>query len=101
MTANDDKSYFRYFNKLVDQYNNAYHPSLNKKPINADYSVLIEKNEINPKVRKFKVNDIIRITEYKNISENISIKIQENWLREMFIIDYYVFFIFGHIQIKI
>ena len=101
MTANDDKSYFRYFNKLVDQYNNAYHPSLNKKPINADYFVLIEKNEINPKVRKFKVNDIIRITEYKNISENISIKIQENWLREMFIIDYYVFFIFGHIQIKI
>ena len=101
MTANDGKSYFRYFNKLVDQYNNAYHPSLNKKPINADYFVLIEKNEINPKVRKFKVNDIIRITEYKNISENISIRIQENWFREMFIIDYYVFFIFGHIQIKI
>ena len=101
MTANDGKSYFRYFNKLVNQYNNAYHPSLNKKPINADYFVLIEKNEINPKVRKFKVNDIIRITEYKNISENISIRIQENWFREMFIIDYYVFFIFGHIQIKI
>ena len=101
MTANDGKSYFRYLNKLVDQYNNAYHPSLNKKPINADYSVLIEKNEINPKVPKFKVNDIIRITEYKNISENISIRIQENWLREMFIIDYYVFFIFGHIKTKI
>ena len=101
MTANDGKSYFRYLNKLVDQYNNAYHPSLNKKPINADYSVLIEKNEISPKVRNFKVNDIIRITEYKNISENISIRIQENWLREMFIIDYYVFFIFGHIKTKI
>ena len=101
MTANDGKSYFRYLNKLVDQYNNAYHPSLNKKPINADYSVLIEKNEINPNVRKFKVNDIIRITEYKNISGNISIRIQENWLREMFIIDYYVFFIFGHIKTKI
>ena len=30
--------------KLVDQYNNTYHHSINKKPINADYSVLNERN---------------------------------------------------------
>ena len=67
MTANDSKSYLSYLNKLVDQYNNAYHPSINKKPINADYSALTEKLETNPKTPKFKVNDRVRITKYKNI----------------------------------
>ena len=33
MTANDSKSYLSYLNKLVDQYNNTYHHSINKKPI--------------------------------------------------------------------
>ena len=32
MTANDNKSYIPYFNKLVDQYNNTYNHSFNKKP---------------------------------------------------------------------
>ena len=40
MTADDSKSYLSYLNKLVDQYNNTYHQSGNKKPINADYSAL-------------------------------------------------------------
>ena len=43
VTANDSKSYLPYLDKLVDQYNNTYHHSTNKKPINADYSALIEK----------------------------------------------------------
>ena len=37
MTANDNKSYLPYLNKLVDQYNNQ-HP-IGKKPITADYSL--------------------------------------------------------------
>ena len=45
MTANDSKSDLSsYLNKLVDQYNNNYHHSIQKKPINADYSALSEKN---------------------------------------------------------
>ena len=36
MTANDSKSSF--LNKLVDPYNNTFHHSFNKKPINTDYS---------------------------------------------------------------
>ena len=44
MTANDSKSYLSYLNKSVDQYNNTYHHSNDKKPINADYSALTEKN---------------------------------------------------------
>ena len=67
MTANDSKSYLSYLNKLVDQYNNTYHHSINKKYTNADYSVLTEKIETNPKAAKFKVNDRIRIIKYTNI----------------------------------
>ena len=49
MTANDSKSYLPYLNKLVDQYSNTYHHSINKRPINADYSALTENIESNLK----------------------------------------------------
>ena len=65
MTVNDTKSCLCYLNKLVDNYNNNYH-SLGKKPINADYSVLSEKIETNPKATKFKGNDRVRIAKNKN-----------------------------------
>ena len=45
MTANDSKFYFGYLNKLVDQYNNTYYHSINKKPINGDHSALNGKIE--------------------------------------------------------
>ena len=84
MTANYSKSYLHYLNKLVDQYNNTYHHSINKKPINDDYSASTENVESNPKAPKFKVNDRVRITKYKNIfSKNYT----KNWSREIFIID--------------
>ena len=51
----------------MDQYNNTYHHSINKKPINANYSALTEKIETNRKLPKFKVNDRVRITKYKNV----------------------------------
>ena len=49
MTANDSKSYLPYLNELVDQYNNTYHHSIRKKPVNADYSASTENIESNPK----------------------------------------------------
>ena len=42
MTDNDSKVYLPYFNELVDQYNNNYHHSINKKLTDADYSALTE-----------------------------------------------------------
>ena len=54
-------------NTLIDQYNNSSNRSINKNPINTYYSDLTEKLEINPKAPKFKVNNRVRITEYKNI----------------------------------
>ena len=65
MTAIDSSFHLPYLNKLVDQYNNIYHHSINKKPINADYSALTEKIDTNLKTPKFKVNDRVRITKYK------------------------------------
>ena len=67
MTANDSKSYFPYLNQLVNQCNNTYYYSIGKKPINVDYSAVTENIETNTKASKFKVNDRVRITKYKNI----------------------------------
>ena len=84
MTANDSKSYLPDLNRLVDQYNNTYHHSINKKPINVDYSASIENIESNPKAPKLKVNGRVRITKYKNIFNK---GYTGNWSREIFIID--------------
>ena len=71
-------------NKLVDQYNNIYLHSINKKSINADCSASNEKIEANPKASKFKVKDRVKISNYKNIFSKCH---TENWSREIFIID--------------
>ena len=71
-------------NKLVDQYNSNYHHYINKKPNNANYSDLTEIIETNPIATKFKVDDRIGITKYKNI---FSKDYTKNWSREIFIID--------------
>ena len=42
--SDDNKSYLGYLNKLVDEYNNSYHCSIDKKPIGANYSVFTEKS---------------------------------------------------------
>ena len=67
MTANDSNFYLPQLNNLVDEYNNTYHHSINKTSINADYSAFTEKIETNSKAPKFKINDRVRITKYKNI----------------------------------
>ena len=84
MTANNSKFYLAYLNKLVDQYNNTYHHSIREKSINADYSVLTEKIDTNPKAPKCRVNDRVRITKYKNIFNKGH---TENWSRGIFVIE--------------
>ena len=59
MTANDSKSHLPYLSKLVDQYNNTYHHSIDKRIANADYSALTKNIDTNPKAPKFEVNDRI------------------------------------------
>ena len=55
MAANDSKSDVSYLNKLVEQYNNTYHYSINKNPINDDYCPSTKQVETNSEAPKFKV----------------------------------------------
>ena len=83
MTANGNKSDLGYLNKLVDEYNNTYHHSIGKNPINADWSALTEEIDKNLKSPKLKVGERVRITKYKNI---FSKDYAENWSIEIFVI---------------
>ena len=73
-----------YLNKLVYEYNNTYHRSTGKKPVDADYFALTKETEINPKSPKSKVCDRVRITKYKNILAKVAPK---NWSNEIFVIN--------------
>ena len=84
MTANNKKSYFGYLNKLLYKYNNAYHHSIGKKPINGYYSVLTEEMEANLKSSKVKVGNRFIITKCKNTFSKDYIK---NWSKEIFVIN--------------
>ena len=60
--------------------------------------VKLTKNiETNPKAPKFKVNDRVRITKYKNI---FSKSYTEYWSKEIFIIDFVLYTNPGIYQIK-
>ena len=84
MIANDSNSYLPYLNRLVNQYNNAYHHSIIKTPIHANYFALAEKIEIKPTAPQFKVNDRVRILKYENIFSKCYTEI---WSREIFVIE--------------
>ena len=54
LPANDSISCLGCLNKLVDRYNNAYHRSIGKRPVHADYSTLTEEIESkSPKVERW------------------------------------------------
>ena len=67
MKVNDSKFYHGYLNQLVDEYNNTYHCSIGKTPIDADYFAFTEEIDTNPKAPKFKGVDRVKITKFKNI----------------------------------
>ena len=45
------------FELLIDEYNNIYHNSFGKKPVDADYSAMSEKIETKSKSLKLKADD--------------------------------------------
>ena len=53
--------------KLVSQYNNNYHCSIGKKPVDADYSALTEEIESGHKGSKIKVGERVSIIKCNNI----------------------------------
>ena len=79
--AGNSCSYLNYLDRFLDEYNNTYHCSIGKKPMDTCYYALAEEIETNPKAPKFKISDRIRITKYKII---FSKGYTNNWSREIF-----------------
>ena len=61
MTINSSNTYLGYLNKLVDEYNNTSHHSIDKKPVDANFSSLSKEAEPSYQVPKFKLGEIVRI----------------------------------------
>ena len=57
MTAKYSKTYLDYLNKLVNQYKNTYHRSIDKETIDANQFDLIEDTESIHKTPNFKTGD--------------------------------------------
>ena len=84
MTAISKNVYFDVLNGNVDKYNNAYHKTIKVKPIDDKNDSFAEYNEeSNEKYPKFKVNDHVRISKYKNIFAN---GYTPNWKEEIFVV---------------
>ena len=98
MTANDNKSYLSYLNKLVGQDDTTYHHSIGKKPINVDYSALTEKIETNPKAPKFKLMIESELLSMGAFLVRVTMKIgQEKYLLSILLWK----LILGHIKLMI
>ena len=68
--------YFDKLDDIVNQYNNMYHSTIKMKPVDVKPSIYIDFNkEINYQDPKFKIGDIIRISKYKLILQNLCFKL--------------------------
>ena len=84
MTAISKNVYIDKLDDIVDEYNNTYHTTIKKKPIDVkDNTYINTDEEINNKDPKFKVGDHVRISKYKNIFAN---GYTPNWSEEVFVI---------------
>ena len=81
MTANDNKSYLSYLNKLSISYTIVVTITLLVKNL-----IMLNwlRNRDKPKSPKFKFDDRVRITKHKKIISKAYI---ENWSREAFVIN--------------
>ena len=70
---------------IVNKYNNMVHKTIKMKPIDVTDDSFAEYNEeLNKKDPKFKVNDHVRISTYKNIFAS---GYAPNWSEEVFVIN--------------
>ena len=76
--------YIDQLDDIVNKYNNANHKTIKMKPANLKSTTYFNSSkEINDKDPKFKIGDIVRISEYKNIFTKDYIP---NWSEEVFVI---------------
>ena len=69
---------------IVNEYHNTYHGTIKMKPVDVKPSTYIDSSkEINNKDRKFKIDDVVTISKYKNIFAKGYLP---NWSEEVFAI---------------
>ena len=84
MAAVSKNVYFNLLDDIANKYENAVHRSINMKPINVTSNSYAEYNEdSNVTKPKFKVDDRVRISKYKNIFAK---GYTQNWSEEVFVI---------------
>ena len=84
MTAVSKNVYFDVLDNTVDKYNNTYHTTIKMKPIDVKSNSCAEHNiDSNPKDPKFKIDDHVRISKYKNIFAK---GYASNWSEVVFVI---------------
>ena len=99
MTAINDNVYYDHLDKIVEKYNNTVNRSIKMKPINVKNSD--NKTYVvtpNKQSAKFKINDLLRIPQFKNVfakgySPNLS--------KEIFKISIVKNMIHGHMKLVI
>ena len=85
MTTISKNIYIDVLNDTVNKHNNTVHRSIKMKPIDFTNDSYVEYNEdSNKKGPKFKVNDHVRISKYKNIFAKGYVP---NWSEEAFIVN--------------
>ena len=85
MTVISKNIYFDVLNDIVKKYNNTIHRNIEMKPIEVTDDSYAEYNEIaNKKNPKFKADDNVRISKYKNIFTK---GYTPNWSEEIFVIN--------------
>ena len=68
MTSVSKNTYIDKLDDIVNEYNNTYHWTIKMKPVNdKDNTYIDSRKEINDNDPKFKVDDHLRISKYKNI----------------------------------
>ena len=84
MTSVSKNMYLDKLNDIVNEYNNTYHRTIKMNPIDVKDNTDIDFNkEVHGKDPKFKVDDHVRISKYKNIFAE---RYAPNWSEEVFAI---------------
>ena len=84
MTAISENVYFDVLDDIVDEYNNTYRKTIKMKLINVKNDSFAEYNEkSNEKDPKFKVDDHVKISKFKNVFAK---GYTPNWSEEIFIV---------------
>ena len=81
MTAISKNIYFDVLDDIVDEYNNTYHKTIKRQPVDVISDSFAEYNEeSNEKDPKFKVGDHVRISKFKNVFAK---RYTPNWSEEI------------------